>query len=165
MKPAVVSRANPMLFEQPNNHSTKENPLGRFMVAIEAIIELENSGKILIIQRSETMDWHPNEWEIIYGRIDQFEDTQTGLKREIREEVSITDIKIINILRVWHMFRGSEQIAENEILGVTYHCKTAQLQPKLSHEHQAYKWVTPEEALQLIKVEGIKNDILNYVNS
>ena len=43
--------------------------------------------------------------------------------------------------------------------------KTAQLQPKLSHEHQAYKWVTPEEALQLIKVEGIKNDILNYVNS
>ncbi|MCL4208397.1 NUDIX domain-containing protein [Patescibacteria group bacterium] len=151
-----------MFSPQPNNQSTKENPVGRFMVASGAVIEQNNTGKILLVQRASSLDWQPNEWEIMYGRIDQFEDTESGLKREVREEVGITDLEIVEVLTVWHIFRGSEKIAENELIGITYHCRTNQLEPVLSNEHQAFKWVTPEEALDLVKVDGIRRDIKKF---
>jgi 8-oxo-dGTP diphosphatase len=149
--------------QQPNNQSTTKNPVGRFMVASGAVIELGTTGKILLIQRNSDLDWHPNEWEIMYGRIDQFEDTESGLKREVREEVDITDLEIVEVLTVWHIFRGSEEIAENELIGVSYHCRTNQSAPVLSDEHQAYKWLNPEQALKLIKVDGIRRDIEKFM--
>lgn len=153
-----------MTSPQPYNQSTPQNPVGRFMVASGGVIELAETGKILLIQRSAELDWHPSEWEILYGRINQFEDTEIGLKREVREEVGITDLEIIKVLSVWHIFRGSAEIVENELIGVTYQCRTYQEQPMLSSEHQAFKWVTPEEALQFITVEGIRRDILKFKN-
>ncbi len=152
-----------MSSKQPNNRTSKENPVGRFMVASGAVIEQGSSGKILIIQRSADLDWHPNEWEILYGRIDQFEDTEAGLKREVHEEVGISELELIEVLTVWHIFRGTEQTAENELIGVTYHCRTTQSEPKLSHEHQNYKWVSPTEALGIVKVDGIKRDIIKFM--
>lgn len=149
--------------QQPNNASTKENPVGRFMVASGGIIELSNTGKILILQRSSTLDWQPNEWEILYGRIDQFEDTEKGLKREVKEEAGIEELEIVDLVSCWHIFRGTEQTAENELIGITYHCRTNQEVPVLSNEHQAYKWVTPEEAIEIVSVEGIKRDIRKFI--
>lgn len=148
---------------QPHNQPTKENPVGRFMVASGAVIEQGTTGKILLIQRNADLDWHPNEWEIVYGRIDQFEDTESGLRREVREEVGIQALDIIDILTVWHIFRGSEQTAENELIGITYHCRTLQETPILSAEHQAYAWVTPQKALELVAVEGIQRDIRKFM--
>ena len=58
---------------EPNNQSTKDNPVGRFMVAVGAIIQHRQTKKILLCQRSIDLDWHPGEWEIGYGRIAQFE--------------------------------------------------------------------------------------------
>jgi 8-oxo-dGTP pyrophosphatase MutT (NUDIX family) len=148
---------------QPNNQSTKENPVGRFMVAVGAVIEQEATGKILIVQRSADLDWQPNEWEILYGRIDQFEDAETGLRRETKEEIGLTDLTIVGLLSVWHIFRGSAETADNELIGITFHCRTSQEQPTLSSEHQAYKWATPKEALELVKVEGIRRDIAKFM--
>ena len=33
----------------------------------------------------------------------------------------------------------------------------------LSEEHAGYRWVEPEEALQLISVEGIKKDVAKFI--
>jgi 8-oxo-dGTP pyrophosphatase MutT (NUDIX family) len=152
-----------MTTQQPNNHSTQENPVGRFMVASGAVIEHAPTGKILLIQRSAHLDWRPNQWEILYGRIDQFEDTETGLRREVSEEIGVEDLEIVDVLSVWHIFRGSEKLAENELIGITYHCRTNQLEPQLSHEHQAFKWLEPTEALQLVSIDGIKRDIRKFM--
>ncbi|MBI3619608.1 NUDIX domain-containing protein [Candidatus Roizmanbacteria bacterium] len=45
---------------------------------------------MLILQRSRQLDWQPSQWEISYGRIDQFEDAETGLRRELYEELGPT---------------------------------------------------------------------------
>lgn len=146
---------------QPNNNSTAANPVGRFMVAAGAVIEQKNTGRILLVRRAATQDWQPNEWEITYGRIDQGEDVEQGLRREVREELGLTDVTIVQPMTCWHMFRGPEK-PENELIGFTYYCTTKSEKPVLSHEHSEYRWVTVEEALQLVKVEGIKRDVLKY---
>jgi 8-oxo-dGTP pyrophosphatase MutT (NUDIX family) len=147
---------------QPNNKHSETNPVGRFMVAVGAIIVQRDSEKILVSQRASSQDWHPNEWEISYGRIDQHEDPETGLRREMFEELGLTDLSVKNILRVWHIYRGPV-LAENDLIGITFVCSTASKEIRLSNEHQAYKWVKPEEALDLIKIEGIRKDVEAYI--
>lgn len=148
---------------EPNNQTTKENPVGRFMVATGAIIEHESSGKILLVQRSDDLDWHPGEWEISYGRIAQFESTEDGLRREILEELGIQDLEIVKVLRVWHIYRGSKR-AENDLIGITYHCRTKSETIIISDEHQDYIWVEPKQALEMISVEGIKKDVETFIH-
>lgn len=146
----------------PHNLATETNPVGHFMVAVGGMIELRDTGKILIIQRAADQDWRGGEWETQYGRIDQFEDTIMGLRREISEETGLTEIEIKDILTVWHMFRGSRK-AENEIIGVTYWVRSSAENVQLSFEHAQYRWVDPEEALELITEEGIRRDIQKFV--
>jgi 8-oxo-dGTP pyrophosphatase MutT (NUDIX family) len=147
----------------PNNHSTSENPVGRFMVAVGAVIEHPPTGTILLVQRSSQLDWHPDEWEITYGRLDQFEDALTGLKREVREELGITDLEIGRVLSTWHIFRG-EKSAHNELIGITFHCTSLTQEAHISDEHQRYAWVSPVEALKLITIEGIARDVSRFMD-
>lgn len=133
-----------------------ERKIGRFMVAAGAVIEHSETGQILIVKRTD--NFHKDEWEITYGRIDQFEDIDEGLKREIMEETGITEVEIKKLLRVWHIFRG-EELAEKEVFGFTFYCQTLQDQVSLSSEHSEYAWVTPVEALKIIKEPGIKKDV------
>lgn len=148
---------------QPVAHTTANGQpvggIGHFMVAVGAIIELENTDQILLMRRTDT--FNKNEWEVVYGRIDQGEDLETGLRREITEETGITQLNIIDCLSHWHMYRGKET-PDNEIIGVTYVCRTNQPDLQISTEHTEYQWMSLEEALGLVKVEGIKRNLVEY---
>lgn len=144
-----------------DNSNTTQNPVGRFMVAVGAVIA-NPVGKILLIKRSQKLDWHPGEWEIMYGRIAQHEDPKDGLARELKEELGIS-VVVGRPLTCWHIYRGHEEIAENELVGITFLATTDQLEIKLSDEHEEYRWVVPSEALDLIKVKGIERDIKAYM--
>ncbi len=126
------------------------------MVAVGAFIELNKSGKILILRRSKHIDYLPNAWEIPYGRLKQFEEPIGGLKREVKEETGM-DFVLINLVTYFHTYRGSKPMAENELVGLVFHVRTQLEIPILSPEHSAFKWVTPEEADKLV-VEGDMNE-------
>lgn len=145
-----------------DNSNTIKNPVGRFMVAVGAVIA-NGKGQILLIKRSHKLDWHPGEWEIMYGRLAQHEGTLDGLARELKEELGIT-VVVGRPLISWHIYRGHEETAENELIGITFVATTNDVEVKLSDEHEEYRWVSPEEALDLIKVDGIKRDINAFIN-
>ncbi|MGD9129097.1 MAG: NUDIX domain-containing protein [Candidatus Woesebacteria bacterium] len=138
----------------------KNTRIGHFMVAAGAIIKNSNTNKILVLKRKDT-DHLKNKWEFMYGRIDQFEELEDGLKREVFEETGIKDLKINKLMRIWHIYRG-EKRASNEIYGFTFICETNTNQIKLSREHCEYRWVDPEEAFELIDTIGIKKDLELY---
>lgn len=139
----------------------KANDIGIFMVAVGAVIEHPESGTILLTKRASD-NFQPGVWEIGYGRLDQGEDPEVGLLREIKEETGQKNIKIIELLTAWHFYRG-EAKPENEVIGMTYWCQTSDQNVVISREHDEYRWVTPEEALELVSVDGIKNDIEAYL--
>jgi len=71
-------------------------------------------------------------------------------------------LEICKVLTVWHIFRGKEKSANNELIGITFHCKVDTDEIKLSAEHSDYKFASPKEALNEVKQEGIRRDILAF---
>lgn len=144
-------------------NSNHTSDVGRFMVAVGAVLACSKTGHVLIIKRSNTLDFRPSEWEIPYGRIAQHETPEAGLKREFQEEIGYSSFEVQSLLRAWHMYRG-EKIAENELIGMTFLCNcSSETKITLSSEHSEYKWVSTQEALQLIVNDGIKQDIQAYI--
>lgn len=126
-------------------------------MAMGALILNPDNNKILLIKRSLKKDYAGGIWEYPMGRINQFEEPEDGLRREIYEEVAIK-VDLIKPLSVFHIFRG-EKIAENELIGVIYYARAKSIDVKLSEEHTEFKWVEPIEALELLPNDSMKKDI------
>ncbi|MFX1284128.1 MAG: NUDIX domain-containing protein [Promethearchaeota archaeon] len=135
---------------------------GKFIIGIGAIIEHFKSGKILLLHRAPSIDFASNQWDDVGGRMRQFETPEETLKREVKEETGITHLVVVKPIDVSHYFRGNK-LADNEMIVITYWCKTPSDEITLSKEHDDYRWVFPEEALSLIDDPPLKNNILRYI--
>ena len=94
------------------------------------------SDDILILQRNSD-----NDWELPGGRLSSYEGVSEGLRREIREETSLSiEIKDILLANSWINDRN------NDRLGVYYVSDTEQKRVRLSKEHSDFMWVSSSEA-------------------
>lgn len=50
-------------------------------------------------------------------------------------------------------------MAENELVLIVYWCKAKLREVVISGEHEDYKWVDAEEALNFVEHPGVKGDI------
>lgn len=135
--------------------------IGRFLVAMGAIIENKNTGKILLLKRGIQKDFSPDIWEYPTGRLNQFEEPLNGLRREVFEETGL-EVDIIKPINIFHFFRG-EQIAEKELVGIMYWCQASVEAVVVSEEHSDYQWVTVEEALKLVTKPSMQADIQAFI--
>lgn len=120
--------------------------IGRFTNGIAALIWDPTNDHYLFLRRAGERDFQSGAWECVTGRVDQGEDYEQALRREVREEIGI-EVQIEFIIATTHFYRG-EMDAANELLGVIYGC-TTQTPGKAQHgdEHSEQRWVSPEEAL------------------
>ncbi|MHA2247176.1 MAG: NUDIX domain-containing protein [Candidatus Hodarchaeales archaeon] len=135
---------------------------GKFIIGIGAIIESSKSGKILLLHRAPTLDFASDQWDDVGGRMQQFENPEETLQREVKEETGISQIVIIKPIDVSHYFRGSKN-ADNEMIVITYWCKTTSDEVTLSTEHDDFRWVSPEDALSLIEDPPLKKNIHKFI--
>lgn len=135
---------------------------GRFMVAVGAVIEHAPSGRILLLQRSNNADFMPGLWEIPSGRMKQFEELEDALAREIYEETGLRGVEIVKPLSVEHFYRG-ERTAEKEIVLIMYWVTVQDDAVTISHESEAYRWATPEEAASIVQFDNIEAFIQLYM--
>jgi 8-oxo-dGTP diphosphatase len=141
---------------------SQEQEEGRFLVAVGAMIEHAESGRILLLKRSENIAFLPGVWEDIGGRLKQFEEPEEALRREVREESGL-EIEIIRPINIFHLFHG-ERNADNEMIIITYWCRSHSDHVVLSHEHSHYRWLAPREALRLAEHEGVRSDLEAFLS-
>ncbi len=134
--------------------------IGSFMIGIGAFILHPTEEKILLIKRAS--DVYTNNWEIVYGRINQGEELIDALHREVKEEVGL-EVEIVRLLRLWHVYRGEKKV-ENEIFGTTFVCRAQKDAVTISEEHSEFAWVKPQDALAMIQLSGIKLDFQIFMN-
>jgi 8-oxo-dGTP diphosphatase len=135
---------------------------GQFFAASAAII-ISDNGEVLLTRRGLTRDHHPGEWEITTGRLLQGESFEEALHREVREELGV-EVEILKPLSTFHFYRGAERA---EHVGVQFLCKLHAGAPKADGvEEITVKWVTLQDAIDLVKDESIQaalRDALPYV--
>lgn len=94
------------------------------------------SDDILILQRNSD-----NNWELPGGRLSSYEGVSEGLRREIREETSLSiDIEDILLANSWINDQN------NDRFGVYYVSNTEQRSVRLSEEHTDFMWANSSEA-------------------
>ena len=134
---------------------------GRFTVAVGAMVEHPTNGQVLMLKRAKSADYLPGIWEDIMGRMKQFEEPEEALRREVREESGL-EIDVLRPLAIFHDYRG-ERTAENEWIGIVYRCKARSDRVVLSEEHSDYRWVSPQEALEMAEYPGVIKDIQAFM--
>lgn len=123
--------------------------VGRFLAGVGAILWDPGADRYLLLRRAATKDYASGSWECVTGRVDQGESFEQALHREVREELGIA-VRIEFLVGTTHFYRG-EATPENELLGVVYCCTRRDTDPLVfSGEHDAHRWVTLQEALDLL---------------
>lgn len=123
--------------------------VGRFGVAIGALLWRPSDGRYLILRRSPDKDLAPGMWECITGRVDQGEGLMQALHREVKEELGIS-VEVDFLIGTFHFYRG-EPTPQNEMVGLHFCCSSDETQDlSLSWEHSECRWMSAAEAERLL---------------
>ena len=123
--------------------------VGHFLAGVAALIWDPTTDQYYLLRRAGHRDFQQGAWECVTGRVDQGEDFEEALNREVREEIG-GELQVEFIVATTHFYRG-EALPENELLGVIYGCTLKN--PKevsFGAEHSEARWVTAEEAFAFL---------------
>lgn len=128
-----------------------------FHLGIKALIR-NSAGQILLLKvNKEKLKGFQGEpyWDIPGGRIQKGQTVEETLKREVEEEIGVTEITNV---KPFSMVLSKIRIPQGEdsvglILGA-YTCEIPEnSEIKLSDEHTEVNWFIPEEASKLLEVK------------
>lgn len=123
-------------------------------IATKALITRED-GRFIILREASTYNEGTIEgkWHLPGGRLEIGENYQDGLLREVKEETRL-EIKIFNPIYVGE-WRPVIKGVQNQIVAIFFYCTTDTDKVILSDEHDAYRWVNPQESK---KYDIMEND-------
>jgi len=111
------------------------------MTDVSCAIIFDQNQNILVTQRSATMPL-PLKWEFPGGKVEPGETAEQSLLREIKEELDLS-IQIVSALSPSIHHYGTKTICL-----IPFICTIVAGQITL-HEHQEYRWLKPDELLNL----------------
>jgi len=119
------------------------------VVLVNRCIIKNAKDKILVIRRSKYSSTRIGMWEFPGGKLDAGQDLSHAQEREVLEETGLT---ILTTSRT--SFVDGEILTQGKYAGLPYviifgQAKLVGGKVMLSKENDAYKWVTPKQALKL----------------
>ena len=126
-----------------SSNKADQQPIERYFVAVKAIV-LNEAGEMLVMLRGKTAPTNPLHWDMPGGILEYGEAIEVCLAREAKEEAGIE----IDTPRVFHAIARMNSIGE--FWTTVYLVARARTQDILiSWEHDEYRWVSPEDFLNL----------------
>ncbi len=129
-----------------------------FELTVKAVI-LSEDGKVLILKRSDSDRTAPGKFDLPGGRIEDGENIEDSLEREIKEELGI-EVKIGPIVNVFDFEKDYQKDENIPIHGkglrflAYYQCGEL----KLSNEHESFEWLEIDKAIEKLESEGFEKD-------
>ncbi|MEK7519187.1 MAG: NUDIX domain-containing protein [Patescibacteria group bacterium] len=126
-----------------------------------AIIFRKENGKIyyLLLNYSALSGKGKTYWGFSKGHIEQGEKTGETIRREVREETGIRDIRFIKGFKSLekYFFRNKEKTIFKTVFYLLAQTKTKEI--KISFEHIGYRWLPYEQALRQLTFKNAKGII------
>lgn len=113
------------------------------VVAVKAVI-VQND-QLLIIQRASDDEVHPGTWELVGGKLDFGETLEQALEREVFEETGLR-VTVQQLLYATTFLTDPNR----QVALMTYLAHPVATIVTLSAEHSDARWVTADEARQLL---------------
>ena len=122
----------------------------------KAVIYHPLEPRFLVLQRRKDNSAQNSQWDLPGGNVIFGEIHLDAIQREIQEETSLSVIDL-QVAQVASGFNRDRQLYH---LFLGYSCKAETLDVRLS-EHEAYRWVTKQEAQELLS--GYLLELINAV--
>ena len=137
--------------------SSKEaQPIEKYFVAAKGVVE--NDGTILALLRGKTAPTHPLHWDLPGGILEYGESIEECFVREVREEAALE----IDVPRVFHAVSRVNALGEFwTTVFYTAHARSSDI--TISWEHDEYKWVAPDEFVQLEVSQRNREAVERYI--
>lgn len=116
---------------------------------IEKCILLSSDGKLLALKRTKDDKSRPSCWDLPGGGYEQGEDTDEAIKREVFEECGL---KLHSSATIYFTSRIGEKVGfflGDTVFAVCRISSDWSGEVVLSSEHVEFRWVTPDEFLNL----------------
>lgn len=101
-------------------------------------------GKLLILQRAADEEAYPNLWELPGGSKEPLEPCQTTLVRELKEEAGIDVLPVEVFSSFNYTVQKPDLIRDTTHIGFIAKL-VSDNEVVISHEHQAYAWISENE--------------------
>ena len=127
-----------------------------FAVAVKAVIIKEDKALVLCRSKVEMQSSYMNsrqKWDLPGGGLHFYERSEDGLHREIREETGLEaaigpPVSLFDVIK-YHI----------HLCIFTYACRWLEGEVRLSGEHEAFYWLTEDEAEESDLPSWLKRDI------
>jgi 8-oxo-dGTP pyrophosphatase MutT (NUDIX family) len=116
---------------------------------------LAYKGKILVVQRSDELNFYPRYWNGISGFLDGQRSLHEKVADEIKEELGMPKSKIKRI-RIGQIFDQEEPKYKKTWVVHPVFVEVGTDKVRLDWEAKNYRWVTPREAAKLKLLPGFK---------
>lgn len=121
------------------------------------IVKVENNKlKFLLLKRSPE-EKYPNIWQMVTGKIKNGEKAFDAALRELNEETGLTAEELFSVPVV-----NSVYLSETDEVCMipVFVCRVDEnAKVKISKEHSEFKWLEPDEAVELLNWEGQKKSV------
>lgn len=127
------------------------------------IIRKEGKKILYLLLYRKSYEHYKEMWDFPRGLIEKGETPEEDIKREVKEETGISDIKFIKGFKEkvdWFYKKEGKTIFKE---ATYYLAETKEKDVKLSFEHDYFRWCEFNDALKLIKFSNTKS-ILKKAN-
>lgn len=125
-----------------------------FCASVFIIKTFDNTNNILLLKRSNT-ETLPNEWCQVAGKIEKSEKAWETVLREIKEETSLKPDRLYSADICEQFYNIQDNCIEIIPVFVAFIDKKQEI--VLNEEHSEYKWLSFNEAIELLPFIGQKN--------
>ncbi len=120
--------------------------------------EVNNEKKVFLIKFYDSTKRHYT-WRLVKGGVEKDETDEQAMKREIMEEVTLEDVKVLEKVHNYEFdFKGTHHLVSTYLVKGNLNEK-----PKLNwdgdREIVEYKWTSPSEANKLLFWSGEKQAV------